>query len=128
MLKRIGLLIIGLICLAMSASPALAQEPITPQHTDPVWGAWYWNNTTLSGPPVLQRSEANLDFDWGGGSPDPAISADRFSARWLRYIDVPPGTYRFTATSDDGIRVWLDGALIIDQWYDHSATTVNVDR
>ena len=79
MLKRIGLLIIGLICLAMSASPALAQEPITPQHTDPVWGAWYWNNTTLSGPPVLQRSEANLDFDWGGGSPDPAISADRLS-------------------------------------------------
>ena len=75
MLKRIGLLIIGLIGFLLPAGPALAQEPITPQHTDPVWGAWYWNNVSLSGPPVLQRCDPNLDFDWGGGSPDPAISA-----------------------------------------------------
>jgi hypothetical protein len=36
----------------------------------------------LSGSPVLQRSEPDLDHNWGTGSPDPAVNADRFSARW----------------------------------------------
>lgn len=107
---------------------ASAQGP-GPQHTDPVWQATYWNNTDLAGTPVLWRAEANLDYDWGLGSPAPEVSADYFSARWTRYIYVPsPTPYRFTATSDDGVRVWLDGALIINQWYDHPVQTVSVDR
>jgi hypothetical protein len=38
------------------------------------------------------------------------------------------GTYRFTVTIDDGIRVWLDGALIIDNWYDHAPMAFSVDK
>jgi hypothetical protein len=82
----------------------------------------------LSGSPVLQRSESNLDYNWGTGSPDAAVWADGFSARWTRYLDLTAGTYRFTATSDDGMRVYVDGVAIIAQWYDHSAQTVSVDR
>lgn len=112
----------------LMTSGVSAQGP-GPQHTDPVSQAAYWNNTDLAGTPVLWRAEANLDYDWGLGSPAPEVSADYFSARWTRYIDVPaPATYRFTATSDDGVRVWLDGALIINQWYDHPVQTVSVDR
>ena len=83
---------------------------------------------SLSGQPTLQRSESELNFDWGTGSPAPSIWHDRFSARWTRYIDMTPGVYRFTATSDDGIRVWLDGELIINEWYDHAIKTVWADR
>ncbi|MGQ9586738.1 MAG: PA14 domain-containing protein [Anaerolineae bacterium] len=122
------ILAIALVLALAGTSTVWAEGPITPQHSDPYWQAWYWNNTTLSGLPALQRSEANLDYDWGYGSPDPAISPDRFSARWTRYIEVPPGTYRFTATSDDGIRVWVDGALLINEWYDHAPKTVSADR
>ena len=118
---------VGLIVLLMLGSTALAQGP-GPEHSDPYWQASYWNNTTLSGPPVLQRSEPNLDHNWGTGSPDPAIQGDGFSARWTRYLDLASGTYRFTATSDDGIRVYVDGSLAINEWYDHSAKTVSVDR
>lgn len=120
------LLVIALLT-GLMAVPALAQGPITPRHTDPFWQAWYWSNPDLSGPPTLTRNDVNLDFDWGTGSPDPAIPADFFSARWQRYIDVTPGTYRFTATSDDGIRLWVDGEKIIDGWWEHPAQTFSAD-
>ena len=110
------------------ASPVFAQGPVTPQHSDPTWEVSYWNNTALSGTPVLQRTEANIDHDWSTGSPEPGtVNADHFSARWTRYIDVTPGTYTFTATSDDGIRVWVDGDLILDQWHVHPPQTFTTE-
>jgi len=124
---RIGLLI-GILLTVLLTGTVMAQGPVTPQHSDPAWQATYWNNLMFSGPPALQRSEPNLNHDWGYGSPDPQVVADGFTARWIRYIDETPGLYRFTATSDDGIRVWLDGEVIINEWYDHAAKTVSVDR
>jgi hypothetical protein len=117
-----------LIPLFILGHASMAQGGPIVQHTDPYWRATYWNNTSLSGTPALERQESDLNHDWGNGSPDGAVSADHFSARWTRYIDVTPGTHRFTAISDDGIRVWVDGALIVDQWHDHPATTYTVDR
>jgi hypothetical protein len=126
MLKRVSLFISLIMVLTMTGT-ALAQGP-GPQHTSPTWQATYWNNMTLSGEPALVRDEANLDYDWGSGSPDPRVNADRFSARWTRYIEVTPGSYRFTATSDDGIRVWVDNTLLISDWNDHPPKTVSADR
>jgi len=124
---------IGLMLILILSNTALADEGAslnegvttapTVQHTAPYWEAAYWNNTSLSGTPVLQRQETNLNHDWGSGSPHSSVQADHFSARWTRYIDVTPGVYRFTVTSDDGIRVWVDSDLIIDQWHDHPPTT-----
>jgi hypothetical protein len=126
MSKQMSLLVSLAMILAL-AGPALAQGP-GPQHTSPNWEAAYWNNITLSGEPALVQEEPNLDYDWGGGSPDARIRADGFSARWSRYFQVTPGSYRFTVTSDDGIRVWVDGALIINQWNDHPPRTFTADR
>jgi len=126
MLKQV-FLFASLITALATIGSALAQGP-GPQDTSPTWQASYWNNMTLSGAPVLVRSEADLNHDWGSGSPDPSVRSDGFSARWTRYIDVAPGSYRFTATSDDGIRVWVDGMLIINEWSDHPPKTVNADR
>lgn len=126
MFRRITLLTV-LVLVLLGTGSVLAQGPVEPQHTDPYWHAVYWNNTSLSGSPALERNESALDHNWGTGSPAPDVNANGFSARWTRYIDVSPGTYRFTATSDDGIRVWVDDNLIIDQWNDHSATTFTGD-
>ncbi len=125
MYKRISL--ISLFVLLLSSSVVSAQGP-SPQHSDPTWQAFYWNNMALSGSPVLQRSEPNLDHNWGTGSPDPAVQADGFSARWTRYLYLAAGTYRFTATSDDGMRVYVDSHLLINEWYDHAAKTVSADK
>ena len=86
------------------------------------WSASYWNNRTLSGPPILQRTESALDHNWGVGSPDPLINSDEFSARWERAITASAGMHRLIATTDDGMRVWVAGNLVIDSWYDIPAT------
>jgi len=120
-------LLLSLILVLIVSGTAWAQGP-QPMHSDPAWRATYWNNMGLSGPPALERDEFSIDYRWGGGSPDPAVRADGFSARWVRYFDLTAGRYRFTATSDDGIRVFLNGAAIIDRWYDQGVTTTSVDR
>lgn len=84
------------------------------------WWGQYWANATLSGSPALCREDASLSFDWGSGSPDPAIPVDRFSARWTRVQDFTAGTYRFTVGSDDGVRVWIDGVMALDRWVDRA--------
>ncbi len=85
----------------------------------------YFTNTTLSGTPALTRDESSVDFDWGVGSPAAGIPADGFSARYTGTLTVPAtSTYTFSATSDDGSRLYLDGKLIVDNWGDHAAQTV----
>jgi len=85
--------------------------------------AQYFNNMTLSGTPVLERCEAAVNYDWGTASPAPGVNADGFSARWTGQFDFAAGNYTFTATADDGIRVYVDGALLIDKWIDQAVHT-----
>lgn len=98
------------------------------------WQASYWNNTELVGDPVLQRTEMYLEHYWGDGAPATGINPDYFSARWTCdfYLELPPlnppSLYRFIAMSDDGVRVWVDGELIIDAWYDHPAQTFTAEK
>ncbi len=80
------------------------------------WRGSYFNNQNLSGTPVLVRNDPNLNFNWGGGSPDTAVPNDHFSVRWERTVDLANANYLFYAYSDDGVRVFLNDVLIIDQW------------
>jgi hypothetical protein len=65
------------------------------------------------------RDDEVIDFNWGTGSPAPEISSDQFSVRWTAKRTFEAGTYRFHALTDDGVRVWVDGRLIVDQWHDY---------
>jgi uncharacterized protein YgiM (DUF1202 family) len=92
------------------------------------WRGEYFNNTTLSGSPVAVRDDANINFDWGSGSPVPGVvNSDNFSVRWTRTLNFTPGRYLVTATSDDGIRVWINNQLVVDQWRDQNVTTFNTE-
>ena len=85
--------------------------------------AKYFNNMTLTGTPVVDQCEAAVNHDWGTGSPAPGVNADGFSASWDGSFAFAAGTYTFSATGDDGIRVYVDGTKVIDGWKDQSATT-----
>jgi hypothetical protein len=92
------------------------------------WFGQYFNNMTLSGQPTFTRADPAVNFDWGAGAPVPGVGADRFSVRWTRTLYLPGADYRFYALADDGVRVWLDGELIIDEWHDAQGGTYSVDR
>lgn len=99
----------------------------TAKAADARWQATYWNNRNLSGEPALIRQETSLDHEWGDDSPHESVDTDDFSARWTRNINFSAGTYRFTASTDDGMRVWVDNNQIIDVWYDSQAHAVSAD-
>ena len=55
------------------------------------------------------------------------MTADYFSVRWSGDFDFAGGMYQFTATVDDGIRIYLDNALILDKWHLNPIRTYTVD-
>jgi hypothetical protein len=95
----------------------------------PYWKAEYFENQDLAGDAVLIRDERTLQHDWGDGSPAPSLPADHFSARWTRVKAFEPGRYRFTFEVDDGIRFYVDGELVLDEWHNawEQTHTVEVD-
>lgn len=67
----------------------------------------------------VSRIEPEINFNWGVGSPDPAVGADTFAARFAGKIDITAdGTYTFRVTRDNGVRLWVDGRLVINRWTD----------
>lgn len=85
--------------------------------TYPNWKAEYFTNTTLSGTPQVVRDEAKLDLNWGYNSPAPgSIPEDNWSARFTRTLNIPAGQYRISLTNDDGARLYINDAMIIDGW------------
>jgi len=107
---------------APTPTPRPTVQP-TPSPTPPAaqgWRSSYFANANLDGASVLVADSPAINFDWGYGSPSPAVPVDYFSARYERTLNLPQGYYRFLAEADDGIRVWLDDQLVIDEW--HGAT------
>lgn len=101
--------------------PTPAPTP-TPQPSGP-WFSEFFNNTGLSGSPVFTAQVDNVSFNWGQGSPGNGIANDFWSARFTRQVWLDAGTYRFYATADDGVRVWVNNQLLIDAWRVQAATS-----
>ncbi|MCX6155207.1 MAG: glycoside hydrolase family 3 C-terminal domain-containing protein [Candidatus Kapabacteria bacterium] len=86
----------------------------------------YFNNKDLSGKPDLIRNDTTIDFNWNINSPAPGIKADSFSVRWTGNIKVnKTAFYCLKTIADDGVRLYIDSARIINDWIDHSSTEQN---
>ncbi len=87
--------------------------------------AEYWASQDFSGAPALVRTDASVNFDFGDGSPAAVIPVDHFSARWTGTLVAPTsGRWELRLRADDGVRLWLDGKLVLEDWSDHGARTV----
>ena len=85
--------------------------------------AEYFNNMTFSGTPALTRTDATVNFNWVNLGPGGPIGNDYFSVRWSGQIQpLVTEDYNFRTRSDDGIRLWVNGVKIIDNWSIHSST------
>ena len=84
----------------------------------------YWADIELSGDPILERTDATVDFLWTLSPPGPGVPSDWYSVRWAGRLRAPAaGVTRLGVTGTDGYRLWLDGELILDNWQKRSAGT-----
>ncbi len=94
------------------------------------WVGEYYNNPNLADAPVLVRGDGGgfIDRYFNGASPAPGfVGAENYSIRWTRKLTLTAGTYRFSVTSDDGARLYIDDQLVINQWPNSPSATNNVD-
>jgi hypothetical protein len=89
--------------------------------------AEYFGNIALTAPAIRTACESAISYSFGAGGPT-GLPVDNFSARWTGTFEFAAGTFTFTARADDGVRMFLDGVAIIDQWRDQSATTYTASR
>ncbi len=101
--------------------------PTPPASGSSGWQARYYDNPDVRNEPVLVRTDPELHFYWGSGSPDPLLPADDFSVSWQQDIAFESGVYRFTVEMDDGARLYLDNLLILESWRVGSRRTLSVD-
>lgn len=100
--------------------PIPASAVSAPDGTSGALQGEYFADTTLTRR-VAVRRDAAVDFDWGLSAPLPEAPPDQWSARWTGRIRAPEtGEYEFATVADDGVRLWLDGTLLIDDWTQHA--------
>lgn len=90
------------------------------------WRGEYFANETLTGPPIVVRDDPAIWFAWDQAAPHPLLEADYFSARWTRQLPLTDGRYTFTLLHDDGARLYLDGALLLNRWANGGRDSVTV--
>ncbi len=99
--------------------PPVAPPPV--QQPGPVtgspWLAQYYDNSSLYGLPVVTFAEADPSHNWGQGAPMQGVPVDNFSARWTATLLLDGGSYRVSAFADDGVRVFIDNALVINEFH-----------
>jgi beta-glucosidase len=85
--------------------------------------AEFFNNVKLEGVPAFTRTDSTLYFTWDDNAPAPGVGKDNYSVRWSGSITPPVSrTFTFFTTSDDGVRLFINGRKLIDNWTDHGST------
>jgi uncharacterized repeat protein (TIGR01451 family) len=84
-------------------------------------GQYFANiNLTVS---TFTRIDPTVNFNWGTGAPAFSIDGDTFSVRWTGEVEACYSeTYTFYTNTDDGVRLWVNGVLLVDRWVDQVAT------
>ena len=121
---------IGMVVLVLAGAYVTASAQVCPKGQ---FLAKYYKNESLQGAPFFTRCEKNINNSWGdrgptkvtggggggkadGGETVVSLGNDHFSVQWSGQFDFNGGNYTFIAKADDGIKVWIDNDLIIDQW------------
>ena len=104
----------------LNVIPSLSLRPTLGSSEEGLNGE-YFDNQDFMGQPLFTRLDKTVDFDLTRFS-DPRLK-EHFSARWTGFISAPTtGRYRLETVSDDGVRLYFDGAQVISNWSDHGRT------
>jgi hypothetical protein len=75
----------------------------------------------LAGEPVRRIEAASLEFPWQGGGPE-GVGGDGFATTATSTVTLPAGRYRARVVSDDGVRLFVDGKMVVERWDRHGPT------
>jgi hypothetical protein len=112
---------------AAGESPNSAQASATPSSPPPPGSGTglkgqYYNNIDFTSLRVT-RTDPTVNFNWGTSSPAAGIQGDTFSVRWTGEVQPQfSETYSFHTVTDDGVRLWVNGQQLINDWTNHAAT------
>lgn len=78
----------------------------------------YFNTVRPEGTVAAKRVDSQVAFDWQKNSPAEGVQPSNYSVRWTGMVGPAPesGPIEFSTFSDDGVRLWVDGKLVIDKW------------
>lgn len=87
--------------------------------------AEYFNNKNFSGEPTYTRVEPVVNFYYDEFTkPVPGVDPANYSVRWTGMLTpITTGDYEIQTTADDGVRLWINDQLVIDNWMDHGSVT-----
>ena len=91
-------------------------EEVDPRSGDEAW------RQIVSAEPILQERAGKIDFVWGGRGPGPGLPGDRFAAVATTTMVMSAGRWTLRTISDDGVRLFVDGRKLIDNWTWHVPT------
>jgi len=113
--RRTPILLAILVLVVAAISAALPSQRVA------AGGGWYaefFDNQTLSGSPIRTWIDPWIGADWGLGAPAPGLRSEHFSIRWTCSMELEyDGTFQFCAMADDGVRIWVDNVLVLDEWH-----------
>lgn len=101
--------------------------PGVPPNTPMQWTAQYFANAGLLGQPNVIVTEGSPNHNWGAGAPYPGLPTDNFSVRWTGVQTVTGGPYRISVRADDGVRVLVNGVLVINEWHNYTNQAYSTD-
>ena len=92
-------------------------------------GAYFANHTSanpFTGAPALVQTNPSINFNWGATGPSPVVGGTNFTVRWTGTVQAQFNEpYTFYTIANDGVRLYLNGQLVINNWVDQTATTTN---
>ena len=92
------------------------------------WEAEYYGRTNFTNL-LLETNEAEINIGSEDDLPQEVKDdgTEYISARWTQTIN-GPGEFRFTCTTDDGMRIKVDGSYVINEWRGQSCTRYTATR
>jgi chitodextrinase len=109
-------------------TPSSSGSTSCPGPATNVFSGCYYNNINLTGNAVFNRSDSQINFDWIYTTPDKSVTANGYSVRWQGNFQFDRGDYTFTAITSDGMRIYIDGNIVLDRWRDQPAYIYRVRR
>jgi len=86
-------------------------------------GNYFANSKDGGGIPTASEIDSLINFNWNGGSPINGVDGSNWAGEWTGQVQaMTTGTYTFYTNSDDGVRVWINGQLVIDDFSYHAPT------